>query len=221
MIVVVGIPAWRAADPPAPAGRACDVAVSAAARGVAVELVGRAGDDPAGDALMLGLTSAGVGHVAVLRDPARGTPVIAPAVPDDAEPSVAADAVPTEPLPALADAPQLEPADVALGLQYLTEFSVIVVTDDTPPGVLPVALEAAAFTGAHLVLLLAPGAVAPDGLPETSTVLGAPDADPDGAFADVVGAYVAALDRGAAPADAFAAALGAGWEHPVPDRTTN
>ena len=45
--------------------------------------MGRAGDDPAGDALMLALASAGIGHVAVLRDVAA-TPVLPPlAVPDD------------------------------------------------------------------------------------------------------------------------------------------
>ncbi len=79
MIVIVGNPAWRAADPAVPAGRACEVAVAAAARGRRVELLGRAGDDAAGDALLLALAQAGVGHVAVLRDPARPTPIVEPA----------------------------------------------------------------------------------------------------------------------------------------------
>ena len=221
MIVVVGIPGWRTTDPPAPAGRACEVAIAAAAHGAAVELVGRVGDDPAGDALLIGLAKLGVGHVAVLRDPARRTPVLTPAPPDDAEPSVATDDVPPGPGALLADAPRLEPEDVALGLQYLTAFSVLVVADDAPAAILPVALEAAAFAGAHVVLLLAPGAAAPDGLPGDSTALGAPDSDPDCAFANVVGAYAAGLDRGGAPADAFAAALAGGWAHPVPEGTTN
>ena len=210
MIVVVGNPGWRAAEPAGPAGRACAIAVAAAANGAAVELVGRAGDDPHGDALMLGLARAGVGHVAILRDPARPTPVIDPVTPDDSDTSVTADVAPSAVRPAPGDAPRLEPADVALGLQYLTAFSVLVVTDDAPPAVLPVAVEAAAYTGAHLVLLLGADAPAPDGLPDHSTVLAVPVDDPDGAFAQVVGAYAAAVDGGAAPADAFTGALAVG-----------
>ena len=45
--------------------------MAAAAPRAAVEIVGRVGDDPDGDALMIALARAGVGHVAVLRDPAR------------------------------------------------------------------------------------------------------------------------------------------------------
>jgi hypothetical protein len=44
-------------------------------------------------------------------------------------------------------------------------------------------------------------------------VLEAPVTDPDGAFADLVGSYAAALDAGADPAAAFAAVRGA-WERP-------
>jgi hypothetical protein len=52
----------------------------------------------------------------------------------------------------------------------------------------------------------------PAGIPDDATVLEAPAADPDGGFGAVVGAYAAALDRGTAPADAFAAAsAGSGW----------
>jgi hypothetical protein len=221
MIVIVGNPAWRAAEPAAPAGRACAIAVAAATHGVAVELVGRAGDDPHGDALMLALRRAGVGHVAILRDPARGTPIIDAVGPDDTDPSVAADDAPAAVRSAQGDGPRLEPADVSLGLQYLTAFSVLVVTDDAPPAVLPVSVEAAAFTGAHLVLLLAPDALPPDGIAETSTVLAAPLDDPDGAFAGVVGAYAAALDGGVVPSEAFAGALAARGASPVPGGTAN
>ena len=42
-----------------------------------MELIGRAGDDPAGDAMLLALARASVGHVALLRDPARPTPIVA------------------------------------------------------------------------------------------------------------------------------------------------
>ena len=83
VIVVVGTPAWRAAEPAGPDGRACRVALAAAERGAAVELIGRAGDDPAGDAMLLALARAHVGHVALLRDPARPTPILAAATDDE------------------------------------------------------------------------------------------------------------------------------------------
>ena len=228
MIVVVGAPAWRAADPAAPAGRACEVAIAAAQRGARVELVGRTGDDPAGDQLLLALTQAGVGHVAMLRDPARGTPIIEAEVEADLEPGAgstggpdpaadderpAAPAAPATGAPASDRVPVLEPADVSLGLGYLTAFGVLVVTDDVPEAVVPASIEAAGFTGAHLVLLVQAGGVVPGSLPGASTVLAAPAGNDGGAFAALVGAYAASLDAGVAPADAFAAATGdAGWE---------
>ena len=213
MIVVVGTPAWRAAEPAGPDGRACRVALAAAERGAAVELIGRAGDDPAGDAMLLALAGAHVGHVAVLRDPARPTPIIAASAEDD--PSVTdADAVAT-PTPSIVSGPILEPADVSLGLRYLPAYDVIVVTDDVAAEVIPVAAEAAEFASAHLVVLVGEGSAPPEGLPADALVLQAPADDPDGAFATLVGAYAAALVAGEAPADAFTAARGASWERPV------
>ena len=62
----------------------------------------------------------------------------------------------------------------------------------------PVAVEAAGFAGAHLVLLVSgdpsSGAAALT-LPPDATVLAVP-ADDEGAFATLVGAYAAALDFG-------------------------
>ena len=241
MIVVVGVPAWRAADPAAPAGRACEVAIAAAQRGARVELVGRTGDDPAGDQLLLALTQAGVGHVAMLRDPARATPIIEAEAEGDVESAVEGDVeldvepgagLPDGPgraadaetgaatatgMPAPDRTPVLEPADVSLGLGYLTAFGVLVVTDDVPEAVIPASIEAAAFTGAHLVLLVPAGGIAPGSLPGASTVLAAPIGNDGAAFAALVAAYAASLDVGVAPADAFAAATGdSGWEplHP-------
>ena len=49
------------------------VARAAAAAGGAVELVARVADDPAGDRWLHGLTEAGIGHVATLRQPAGAT----------------------------------------------------------------------------------------------------------------------------------------------------
>ncbi|MEW5992555.1 MAG: hypothetical protein AB1736_14595 [Chloroflexota bacterium] len=50
---------------------AAAVAVRAAARGAAVQVVGIVPDDPDGDRRLLDLAEAGVGHAAVLRGPAR------------------------------------------------------------------------------------------------------------------------------------------------------
>ena len=218
MIVVVGTPAWRPAEPARPAGLACGIAVAAAAQGAAVELVGRTGDDPAGDALVIALAHAGVGHVALLRDPTRPTPLVQPA-PDADEPDLLADETDDSDAASVAGptvaGPRLEALDVDLGLRYLTAFSVIVVADDALEAALAVATEAAAFAGAHLVVLVPEGIDPPPDLPSGATVLAAPRSDPDGAFAASVGAYAAGLDAGRPPDDAFRAALAAGWE-PAP-----
>ncbi len=209
MIVVLGSLAWRAAPAAMPAGRAPEIALAAAARGATTEVVGRVGDDRAGDALVLALAAAGVGHAAVLRDPIHATPLITPPPAEDADP-FADD--PPAPIPS-AVGPRLEPADVALGLSYLTSFGVLVVTDDVPANALSACVDGALFAGAHLVLILPPGRRPPETLPADTTVLGAPDVADDGAFASLVGAYAAALDAGVGPAGAFRIATGdVGWE---------
>jgi len=218
VIVIVGIPAWRAAEPAGPAGRACEIALEAAGRGRRVELVGRAGDDQAGDALLLALSRDGIGHVALLRDPAQPTPVLAPTPPDAESPLDAADeGVNADQGPAASAPPRLEPADVSLGLQYLTAFDVLVLADDAPPAVRPVAVDAAAFAGARLVVLLPAGDADAAGLPDVATVLAAPDGPDDGAFGRLAGAYAAGLDTGLEPGAAFAAAVAeVGWETVAP-----
>lgn len=180
-------------------------------------MIGRVGDDPTGDALMVALARAGVGHVSVLRDPGRPT-VVVPQRPadddpggDDAGGQVVAQVIERQAI--AAQAPMLEPADVALGLEYLNGTEVIVVVDDTPPDVVPVVIEAADYTHAHLVILLARDATPPEGLGANATVLEVPDDDDDGAFAGVVGAYAAAIDAGTPPSEAFRSALrSAAWE---------
>jgi hypothetical protein len=185
------------------------VAIAAARRGAGVELVGRAGDDPPGDALLVALSRAGVGHVAVLRDPVRATPVVEPSPVDES--LLGAERAP---VPLVGErGPRLEPADVALGLSYVDAYTVLVVTDDVPAMALPAAVEAAAFAGAQLVVIVPPGRPAPTVIPAGATVLAAPDEADDGEFATLVGEYAAALDRGMGPAEAFAVATGAaGWE---------
>lgn len=212
MITVVGTPAWRASDPPGPAGRACEIALAAAALGARVEMVGRVGDDPSGDALLLALARASVGHAAVLRDPTRATWLVTPpAAPDDETPFAALDPGVQPAIEPLRDGPCLDPADVALGLRYLTAFDVLVVTDELPAAVLPAAADAAAFAGARLVVLVAPGG---DGgaFPPEALVLEAPGPD-DGAFGALVGALAVAVDRGQSPEEAIRTATSAGgWE---------
>jgi hypothetical protein len=58
----------------------------------------------------------------------------------------------------------------------------------------------------------------PDGLPAEAIVFEAPAADPDGAFANVVGAFAAALDGGDEPGDAFRSTVAAeGWTAAIDD----
>ncbi len=175
-----------------------------------MELVGRIGDDAAGNALLIALARSSVGHAAVLRDPVRPTRRSQlPAEPDDEDPF--ADPASTAPSSAAGEGPLLEPADVALGLSYLTAFDVLVVTDEVPVDVIPATVDAAAFAGASLVVVLAHGAHQPS-VPASALVLGSPG-DDDGAFGALVGVIAAGLDRGLAPEDALRAATGAaGWE---------
>jgi hypothetical protein len=104
--------------------------------------------------------------------------------------------------PVTADGPLLEAADLELALRYLTSVGVLVLADGDP-ALTRVAVEAADWNQASLIVLLGPGAHAPAELPATATVLSCPAADPDGAFGSLVGTYAAALDRGVDAATAF------------------
>ena len=214
MIVIVGLPAWNPGPPPLPAGRACGIALAAAGSGARVALMGRIGDDPAGDALLIALGRAGVGHAALLRDPARST--LIRRLPETEGDELFEAALRNGHRPALdvdEAGPRLEPADVELGLRYLGAFDVLVVDDNAPIDVIPACVEAAAFAGARLVVLIRSPDGAPDGLPEDTTVLVAPEEDGE-AFPRLVGRYAAALDAGSEPEAAFAAVAGDGWERP-------
>ena len=167
-----------------------------------------------GDRLVIALSKAGVGHAAALRDPARATPLLEPVPLADDDATIDGFHDPVDPpAAATATAPRLQAGDVELGLRYVESFSVLVVTDDSPADVLPAVVDAASFSGAHLVLLLAGRRPVPGGVPAEATVLVAPDVDDDGEFAALVGAYAASIDAGRTPAEAFAVATGtAGWE---------
>jgi ribokinase len=234
MIIVVGrLLALPVADGGI-AGMAGGIAVAAAARGAPVELVGKLGDDPAGDRVLFALSRARVGHSAVLRDPSRPTPVgrpPRPAGPDEANDEWLDDGDPPRDAHAHA-APgsggaaaagsggaaasgswsdlaglALAPADLELALRYLTDLTVLVLADPESPALVPVAADAAGFAGAALVILDGT-ALRGESAPDDATVLSAPDDDPDGAFAALVAEYAVALDAGRPPAAAWAAATG-------------
>ncbi len=207
MIVVIGSPHLRfRASKQEAAGTAVGVGAAAAAAGANVELVGKIGDDPAGEVVLLDLAARGIDHVAILRDPSRPTPETTNPDVADAE---LFDELAAEPTPADAPpGPTLEPADIELALRYLPDYRVLVVAEPLAPAALDVVLAASRWSGAALVIVLAHGADPVD-VPD-ATILEAPEGDPDDAFASVVGGYAAALDRGEEPAEAFATASTAG-----------
>ena len=219
MIVVIGSPSVLPGDPgqrSRAAGRVFEVALGASDGGSTVQLVGKVGDDPAGDALILSLADAGIGHVALLRDPARSTPVAAPPTDAEAEafddeddpgaiPEPAAEAGPD-------DRPVLDAGDLDLALRYLPDHQVVVVTERLVADALEVVLADCAYVCATLVVILEAGATAPE-LPSSATAFEAPDSDPDGLFGRTVGGFAAGLDQGTGAAQALGrATTSAGWQ---------
>jgi hypothetical protein len=233
VIVVIGIPSLRPGTDGAVAdGLPSRIALGAAEAGAPVQLVGKVGDDPAGDSLLIDLARTGVGHAAVLRDPASATRVL-PAPPvgtgedgraaevddllDAAEMLVEPEPSPETPAPSssVQAGPALEAADIELGLRYLVDFRVVVAADPLNDRAASAVADAAAYAGAHVVALVDAGAAVAPTLGD-ATVLEIPGADPDGLFAAFVAGYAVALDGGLPPAEAFrAAAETGGWE-PAP-----
>jgi len=228
MLAVVGSPSFAPGSTPGAAGDAgglaAGIARAAAADGIEVQLVGKVGDDPSGDAVLLALGRERVGHLAILRDAGHPTPIAPPrvAVADSADTEAIAtllgdDATAEEPPngPGAAAPPAglaMEPADISLGLRYVREFRVLVAADplDEPSSL--VIADAAAFADAALIVV-APHGVATPVAPVSAIVLEAPDTDPDGAFATLVGRLAAALDRGMDVGEAFRSATAqGGWE---------
>ena len=218
MIVVIGQPVLtRLEGNPVATGSAARIALTAADRGAAVQLIGKVGDDPDGEALVLALAQGHVGHVALLRDPAHRTPVDV-----DAADSIDQELSATDEFLAPevgraggdgADSPGLDAGDIELGLRYLTEFRVVVVADELGDTALRVAADAAAWNNGTLLAVVPFGRPEPAGLPPDAIVLGAPVDDMDGVFDRLVGQLAAAIDAGADPQAAFREAVaGAGWE---------
>jgi hypothetical protein len=220
VIVVVGLPAY--ADSPdgerCAGGLVVEVAAAARRRGGTVELVGKVGNDGAGDAVVVALGRLGVGHAALLRDPALPTPVLVAAAADDDAAEVDADGPEARLFPEArllpedaAARPALDAADIDLALKFLPGASVIALAEALPEAAVTVAVEGAAFAGARLIVLVPSGATPPT-VPAEATVLEAPF-DDDGSFGRLVGIFAGALDAGVEPAAAFAEAVAAaGWE---------
>ena len=210
MIVVLGRPRVYRPEPDgelAPGGLAVELALAIGRAGTEVELVGSIGDDPDGDRVVVELGRAGVGHSALLRDPATRTPMVGQ--PRDARPL-----------------PRLEAEDVELGMRYLHECKVLVLGAELDPDALRVAQEGAEYHGAAVVMVAAAGSLDPDALGPTVTLLERPATEDsetvsdavvvaadDADFAAFVADYAVRLDRGESPAKAFSAALGdSAWE---------
>jgi sugar/nucleoside kinase (ribokinase family) len=210
MIIVLGRPRVYRPEPDgelAPGGLAVEVALAAARVEAQVELVGAVGDDPEGDRIVVELGRAGVGHAALMRDPAARTPLVGQAR-DERR------------------LPRLDAADVELGLRYQHACRVLVIGAELAPEALAAAQEAAEFHGAAVVMVASTGAVDPETLGPQVTLLERPAVEDSESVADAVvvaaddadfGAFVAEyavrLDRGEAPAEAFAAAISeSAWE---------
>jgi hypothetical protein len=239
VIVVVGSPiAMPTGQAIVAGGLSVDIARRSAGAGGAVQIVGRVGEDAAGDQVLLSLAAAGIGHVAVLREPGRPTPTAAPQAGGSASPDGPAlgealldDAdVPGSDAAraggsggsggaAAGDEPaglSVDAADLELALRYVPDYRVLVVAADLDASALDAVVAAAAWSGAHIVALLPDGST-PTALPDGATVLLRPAADPDGAFAAMVAGYAVALDRGDEPHSAFAVAQRAGGWAAVAD----
>lgn len=159
-----------------------------------MQLVGKVGDDAAGDAVIVSLGRSGVGHVALQRVAGLETPVV------DAEPFGGEEGSATH-LRTIATMP-LEPADLDLALRYLTDFAVVVVAEPLTPVAWRPVVESVGWAGARLIGVVDAGAAPPD-LPDVAIVLEAPAGGADEGFSGLVGAYAAALDAGRDPEGAF------------------
>lgn len=195
MVIVVGQPfarrtpsGWLADGP---AVRTAAAVVEAGGR---VELLGRIGDDPAGDAIVLDCARRGIGHAAIIRSAGRPTPIL--------------DGPGTSSRPLGLDA-----GDVELGLRYFVDLAVVAVVDPLPSSALAVAADVVAAHDAPLVVVepvTSPPAL--DSLRPGPIVLEAPGPEGRPAFDRLVGRLCACLAEGLGPEEAFREAVHAtGW----------
>jgi hypothetical protein len=208
VIVVIGALRLVGSGPDAAAaGLAASIAIAAASEGARVEVIGKLGDDPAGDSVQLALARHQVGHVAILRDLGRRTAVAESR--DDEAVESATEATQAGITSASAeDTPSLEAADASLALRYLPEIEVIVAVH-LAPDVLAEAIAAAGWAETSLVVVVPDGQEPSANLPDKAVTLAAADADESGVGA-AIGRYVAALDRGDRPDTALETLLATG-----------
>lgn len=218
MIVVIGQPVLDSTGPtPLPTGSAARVALAAASQGASVQLIGKVGEDAEGEILVLALAHANIGHVALQRDATRRTPRLVGGQPetlepdpDDADmPGAPAQLEPADP----GQRPGLDVGDVELGLQYLTDFRVIVACEPMDVATTRVVADASGWSAGTLIVLVPEGSAGPAGLPDTAIVLQAPAIDREGVFDRLVGELAAAIDSGTDPRTAFERLVAsAGWD---------
>jgi hypothetical protein len=122
------------------ASYAATAAFAIAATGESVEMVSKVGSDAAGEALITKLATAGIGHVALIRDGALPTPI-------DEVGSL-----------------QMDAADLQLALRYLTSFDAVLLVDPADDSVVTTVLDACTYVGARLVVTRPAGST-PAGVP--------------------------------------------------------
>lgn len=197
MIVVVGQPFARRG----PAGWLADgpavrVAAAVTELGNRVQLLGRIGEDPVGEALVLDCARRSIGHAALLRSPGHATPLLG-GRPTEAEPL------------------GLDAGDVELGLRYFVDLDAIVVADPLPVAALEVAARLAAAQEAVLVVAVERGEPVPAAVLAAHRdviVLEAPGPEGRPAFDRFLGRLGARLAAGgSADAALRAAAEETGW----------
>jgi sugar/nucleoside kinase (ribokinase family) len=210
VIVVLGRPEVYRPEPDGelvPGGLAAEIAMCLGRTGVGVEIVGSIGDDPEGDRVVVELGRIQVGHAALLRDPAARTPAVGRRDTGRV-------------------LPRLDAADVELGLRYMPQCRVLVLLDGLEHDAVAAALEAAEYHSAAVVMVAEAGTMDAGALSDSVTLLERPEAEDEesaddassiaadaAAFAAFIAEYATRLDRGEAPANAFAAALGdSAWE---------
>ena len=129
MIVVVGTVSARSDGASYGAsGYAATMAFALASAGEPVEMVSKVGVDTAGEALITQFSAAGIGHVALIRDGARGTTIEGSAL------------------------LEMDAADLQLALRYLTSFDAVLLVDPIDDSVVATVLDACTYVGARLVV---------------------------------------------------------------------
>jgi sugar/nucleoside kinase (ribokinase family) len=210
VIAVIGSAALRGGGPEATTvGLAASIAVAAVRSGRRVELIGKVGDDPAGDAVLIALNRLGVGHVAILRDAAHPTPIAndEPSMDIELDPGPDTDARSTTDIGSV-DAPILDAADVGLALRYLPELAVIVAVHQ-PVDVVREAAAASRWAETTLIVVVSPTETAPDFLADGVLVVAA-EAAAESAPGAAIGRYAAAIDQGIPAQRAYDELMAAG-----------